>query len=1008
MQESSGEAIVFLDSDDLLSEQQVEASLEILATAEHSVGFVYPDMQFFGNERDLVVMPPYNFYLLLHRNFCGMGSLIDRSVFDAGNRFRTELVNGHEDWDFFVTLGKRGIFGTPMHGHPLRWRRWGYSRSDSVHASRGSFLDEIQTLHPDLYDHRRLVEVKRRWAPGLSIVLPPGRVPAMAPQTCDDFEIVAVASDRVVPRVRGRWILFLDEPGRDLMENPALVERVVRLAERRSGPAAVGLARGQGPIVGGWSRTEDGSQSAVGVMMDAATYGDFCSVEPPRAARLDGLLGWLQPLTRPDEWWEVDPSWGRSDGQTGGGAPRPARGTGDQSALPPPPAGVGLSSGDTDDLFHRAAQVEAVFRHEEAPPLYVPQGGYGRLPEPVRGFRDGLAALTQKAWRDWSPSRTRSLRLVCDVGGLLHLDTVDDDAGPPATAVNWSEIIGRVWVRPFPGTATLYSRVDIRTHARTYRVAEGPPTDRFELPIGYVTTEPLPGTEPLTRRLEEAVRVGSSGRGPATDVTVTVETEGAYLERAPARGSTNSENGGAVRRPTRRWPLYEVATAGGGYLYTRSPDACMAPGAVRPSANMLVLLSDPPSEGGLQALYEVRFRETGGVGYVSGAELAASIEHLEVMRLLGDVSGRIGPGVPLVRLHPRSPEMAPPGHPGHRLASDWRTVEGAGYVVEGVVGFGSPPVPGQAPMYRWRQPSTDVRCLTLGGAPTDGRSGWVFEGTLGLVWQPGTTMPGLIDLWEFRRPGSISYGVRPEEEESRGFTAVRVVARVWRDQKMGLGLVPLHRFSSGDGSGSPLVTISTFEGATGGLTNEGILGYVEPAVPPSSGRLRGAEAFVLPDWAAAVDRLDTDGNEVCGLLARDPAPGCAEIYEVAGSRRLQVEGDPRPPGSDQTLGYASRHLAPFAEPLYLVRHEATDRELLSSHVPDHSWQVTDVRAFLFGEGSVVPTADGPDVCQLPAEPPRGRRAGFAASALEVARRSGLASLLPTRARAELRRRLSDR
>jgi len=137
---STGDAVLFLDSDDLLSGRQVEVALRTLSAAPPEVGFAYPDMQFFGNERDLVVMPPYNLYLLLHRNFCGMGSLIDRSVFEGGAQFRTDLLRGHEDWDFFLDLGQAGIFGAVFHGEPLQWRRWGYSRSDSVQEERGSFL----------------------------------------------------------------------------------------------------------------------------------------------------------------------------------------------------------------------------------------------------------------------------------------------------------------------------------------------------------------------------------------------------------------------------------------------------------------------------------------------------------------------------------------------------------------------------------------------------------------------------------------------------------------------------------------------------------------------------------------------------------------------------------------------------------------------------------------------------------------------------------------------------
>ena len=96
------------------------------------MGFVYPDQQFFGNRTDLAGMPSYNLYILADRNFIGTGSLVDRAVFDLGHYFRPQLVHGHEDWDYFLTLGENGIHGEGLHGEPLMVRKWGYSRADSV------------------------------------------------------------------------------------------------------------------------------------------------------------------------------------------------------------------------------------------------------------------------------------------------------------------------------------------------------------------------------------------------------------------------------------------------------------------------------------------------------------------------------------------------------------------------------------------------------------------------------------------------------------------------------------------------------------------------------------------------------------------------------------------------------------------------------------------------------------------------------------------------------------
>ena len=78
------------------------------------VGFVYPNLQYFGTRRDYFEAPPYNLYCAALGNYCDTCSLVDRSVYDAGLRFAEDIVLGHEDWDFALQLAERGILGEPV------------------------------------------------------------------------------------------------------------------------------------------------------------------------------------------------------------------------------------------------------------------------------------------------------------------------------------------------------------------------------------------------------------------------------------------------------------------------------------------------------------------------------------------------------------------------------------------------------------------------------------------------------------------------------------------------------------------------------------------------------------------------------------------------------------------------------------------------------------------------------------------------------------------------------
>jgi len=997
---SSGDAVLFLDSDDLLSGRQVEVALRTLSAAPLEVGFAYPDMQFFGNERDLVVMPPYNLYLLLHRNFCGMGSLIDRSVFEGGAQFRTDLLRGHEDWDFFLNLGRAGVFGAVFHGEPLRWRRWGYSRSDSVQEERGSFLGEIRDLHPDLYDSRRLIELKQVWSPALSVVAPPGPPAPATAQTCDDFEVVTSSADSPLPAVRGRWVLLLGEVGRSWLADPTFVERSLRLVADRPSPVALGLVA-TAPS-GPWTRAEaDPSGASAGVVVDGDAYDEWRrSARPKGHGGAEALLRHLAPLGEPAEWWAIPtPAPGRSG--TAGGTPRRVR-----PALPPPEPGTAPTPGSgrdgTDDPPTGPAELgmatEIGFRRFEATPLFIPAGGFARLPAPPRGYRDGLEAVTRRAWSHWTPSRTRRLDLVVDRHGRAFLETVDDEEGGVAergAGGTARRAIGRLWVRPFPGTACLYQSVDVRTHYYSYRVTNDAPRDRYELPVGYVAIEPLEGMVDLGQVIDEESRANFGGRRVAMVPPLDVGPTGAFIEPfAPAMGQWVPGDDGTPE--PRRWPLYELLTSTGGYRYTRSPDACVGRADLRrPTANAVVELVEPSEGGGLSGLHEVRFTETGGAGYVSGHELAAGLDHLEPVRTLGDIAEQPGVNTPMVRLHPASPEMAAPGDPGHRLAIDWEPLTAAGYVVEGVVGFGWAPDPARAPLYRWRRAAGPGRRLTLGERPDDTGDDWIFEGTLGSAWRPGTHQAGLVDLWELALGDDLVFSTVPEAWEAGGFSSRRVVARVLA--ATGPGLVPL--FGPRVGGGPRLPTTAPQEGSGVDEGEPGILGYLEVAVPSPE----GSEASVpTPDWAVPIDETDGGGLSLRGLLARVGSAATVPVVRTAGGARVELQ-----PGPDgDLLGHALRGPAPFASPVYSLRRAADGVTALSTTPPGSGgWEITGVRCFVLSAESTDPGPALPSDGAAPggpAAPLRGRLARAVASN-EIVRRHRLGRFVPAGVRRRLRR-----
>jgi glycosyltransferase involved in cell wall biosynthesis len=251
-----GRYILPVDADNLLLPDAIERLVTQLNVANEDVGFVYPNLDFFGNRDEYHEAPLYNLYTLLHANFCDTCSLIDRGVFDAGMRYHPEIKLGHEDWEFALQLAARGVRGEPAHGPTVRYRKWGFNRSDLVDQTfsdfRESFLAEVSPLGA----HE--AEIKAKESPALSVVeLAPAADPApllgaLAGQSCIDVELVAglereTPHEQPVPLLRrfppgdpaetlerglatsrGSFVALTTGAAAELLADPAFGEKILR------------------------------------------------------------------------------------------------------------------------------------------------------------------------------------------------------------------------------------------------------------------------------------------------------------------------------------------------------------------------------------------------------------------------------------------------------------------------------------------------------------------------------------------------------------------------------------------------------------------------------------------------------------------------------------------------------------------------------------------------------------------------------------------------------------
>jgi glycosyltransferase involved in cell wall biosynthesis/GT2 family glycosyltransferase len=209
LERAGGRYVFPVDSDNILLPEAVEKLVEQLSVAGEDVGFIYPNIQFFGNREDYYEVPQYNLHTLLHGNFCDTCSLLDRQIFDAGERYSERIKLGHEDWEFALRLASRGVRGEAAWGPTMHYRKWGFNRSDMVDHSPEIFKGVLAEISPFKGQE---AEIKAKESPALSIVpLRPidldsevgRRVAALLEaQQCIDVELIA-RFDGSWPSARG-------------------------------------------------------------------------------------------------------------------------------------------------------------------------------------------------------------------------------------------------------------------------------------------------------------------------------------------------------------------------------------------------------------------------------------------------------------------------------------------------------------------------------------------------------------------------------------------------------------------------------------------------------------------------------------------------------------------------------------------------------------------------------------------------------------------------------------
>lgn len=487
-----------IDADDELLPDALERMLAQLERAPKQVGFVYPNAQHFGNQRNYVQSPAYNVWLLMVQNYCPAPALFDRRAFDGtGIAYPEEIVVGHEDWDLILQLAERDIRGIPAEGSTFLYRKQGFSRVNAVDYGPNAFEQTIERRHPYLYGSRDTV--KARWAPALSVVLldeegkrwEEGDLVGLQAQTCPDYEVVAlrnlgdgvreveVNSDSpsawlqgLVDGARGRWILLLPRAVADVLGSTSFVEQLIHAFVANDDISAVALASAPDLSRIAFSQLDDAERLAAqpaAVAFERPIWSRVGELQlGVESSLLADLVIGLQTIGLVQ--WRVAPV-------AGDGAPRLGR-----------PTAQGLDGEQLDiNMPLDPDQAEVAMRHMA---VHQPP----RLPE--------LTAGTVRRWAPsdpWTPPQTQLLCRHRDPKTGLRMVTHGRESPP---GYRFERVLCCTHIFASPGASRLvHANHSFELSEEQDALPDG------HLDLGYVEQQPLPLLEGLELR-----RVPGSGQ----------------------------------------------------------------------------------------------------------------------------------------------------------------------------------------------------------------------------------------------------------------------------------------------------------------------------------------------------------------------------------------------------------------------------------------------------------------------------------------------------------------
>ncbi|MDG0811813.1 glycosyltransferase family protein [Cohnella rhizosphaerae] len=118
---------------------------------DKGVGFVYCHVEFIGAANGVWKTPEFDPNLLLVSNLCVATSLFRHEAFDQVGGYRTDMIYGFEDWDFWIYLVEHGWRGKCIPEPLFYYRKHEASMLSNSQQNRPYLINKMIEHHKETY-----------------------------------------------------------------------------------------------------------------------------------------------------------------------------------------------------------------------------------------------------------------------------------------------------------------------------------------------------------------------------------------------------------------------------------------------------------------------------------------------------------------------------------------------------------------------------------------------------------------------------------------------------------------------------------------------------------------------------------------------------------------------------------------------------------------------------------------------------------------------------------------